>query len=87
MPINRGDCGEGSGGDGPAGCPGVDPGEDVAGGAFVVVDGFVAVEGDDVRDDRGPRVAEDQHVGESLPCFVQGAGDRDPALRVLTWWC
>ena len=25
-------------------------------------------------------VAEDQHVGESLPGFVDGAGDRDPAL-------
>jgi len=53
--YDRGGAGAGgdwSGGDGPAGCAGVDLGEDVTGGAFVVVDGFVAAESDDVRDGR-----------------------------------
>ena len=64
-------AGEGLGGDGAAGCSGVDPGEDVPSAAFVVVNGFVAVEREDVRGDRRLRVAEDEHVGESLPGFVQ----------------
>jgi hypothetical protein len=45
----------------------------------VVVNGFGAVERDDAGGRGCLRVAEDQHVGGSLPGLFDGAGDRDPA--------
>ena len=60
------------------GVAGVDLAEDVAGGAVVVVDGFGAVEGDDVGGGRCGGVGEDQHVGESLPGFARGCGPSRP---------
>ena len=52
-------------------------------GPAVGLDGTVRGEGDDVGCHRRGGVAEQQHVGEPLPGLLDGAGQRDAALRMV----
>ena len=62
-------------------------GEQLGDGPAVPGDGARWGEGGDVGDGGRGGVAEDQHVGEPVPGFVDAAGDRDAALRMWTGWC
>jgi len=84
-PIRRGgEDGEGSGVDGAVRGAGVEVGEQLGDGPAVPGAGARWGEGGDVGDGGRVRVAEDQHVGQALPCVVDAAGNGDAALRVWT---